>query len=563
MYFSFNLEFQSTVDRGRQNDITDRAEANHKNLWTNWHYRKIEKKAFAATCAEIVKLPGHCDICPMGIKSALLRPIARVVTKRLDNDLCSAELRQEQIFKNLIRNGRKTKFGCDHGFDSITNYNDFYKQVPVRDYESLRPYIELIKQGDRDILWPGRPRYFAKTSGTTSGVKYIPITTDSIPNHIGSARNALFNYFTQTGNGKFFDGKMIFLSGSPTLDDTGGIPTGRLSGIVNHLVPGWIRKNQMPSYHVNCIGDWEEKVRGIVKETIGADMRLISGIPPWVQMYYEMLIDASGKSAISELFPAFSLFVHGGVNYAPYAAKLEALVGKNIDTLETYPASEGFIAYQDRWPFEGLRLNVNSGIFFEFIPLNQMVSENPDRLTLADVEIDKDYAVVINNNAGLWGYNIGDTIRFVSVDPPRIVVSGRVKHFISAFGEHVIAKETDQAMTRACARTNATVVEFTVAPQIDPSDGQAPYHEWFVEFAKYPTDIQNFADEIERSMLEQNTYYKDLIDGKILRPVHITEVKEGGFRSYMHSQGKLGGQNKVARLMNNRSIADLLKPFSV
>jgi len=511
---------------------------------------------------EIVNLPLHCDICLMGLKSALLRPIARRATKRLDRDLDRGVKNQEHILNMLISRGRGTKFGADHNFAQIKNHRDYCERVPIRDYESLRSYIELIKNGQEDILWPGRPKYFAKTSGTTSGVKYIPITKDSIPNHIGSARNALFNYFTQTGNGQFFEGKMIFLSGSPALDDTGGIPTGRLSGIVNHLVPGWIRQGQMPSYDVNCIEDWEEKVDKIVEETAVEDMRLISGIPPWVQMYYEKLLDASGKESISELFPNFSLFVHGGVNYAPYSAKLQSLVGKKIDTLETYPASEGFIAYQDRWPFEGLRLNVNSGIFFEFVPLDQMSKENPDRLTLEHVELDKDYAVIINNNAGLWGYNIGDTVRFVSLSPPRIVVSGRIDHFISAFGEHVIAKEIDQAMTEACAFAEASVVEFSVAPQVHPTDGGAPFHEWFVEFSKHPLHMDDFIRQIERAMLSQNTYYKDLTDGKILRQLQITEIKKGGFREYMQSLGKLGGQNKVARLKNDRSIADDLRRYT-
>jgi len=516
---------------------------------------------FATSSSEVVILPMHCDLCPMGLKSALLSPIARLTTQRLESDLRQAVLKQKQIFDKLIVTGRKTEFGKHHNFSQIQTHHDFCKQVPIRDYESLRPYIERIKEGRSDILWPGRPRYFAKTSGTTSGVKYIPITTASIPNHIASARNALFNYYTQTGNGRFFDGKMIFLSGSPTLEETGGIPTGRLSGIVNHLVPGWIRQSQMPSHTVNCIEDWEEKVDRIVEETIHSDMRLISGIPPWVQMYYEKLLDASGKSSITDLFPNFSVFVHGGVNYAPYAAKLESLVGKSIDTLETYPASEGFIAYQDRWPFEGLRLNVNSGIFFEFVPLDQMGSANPDRLTLEQVEIDRDYALIINNNAGLWAYNIGDTIRFVSVDPPRIVVSGRIKHFISAFGEHVIAKEVDQSMAEACALTGASVVEFTVAPQVSPMDGETPYHEWFIEFSNHPEDMKAFSNALEWSMLQQNTYYKDLIDGKILGPLQITKIENGGFRSYMHSVGKLGGQNKVARLMNDRRVVDLLDAY--
>ena len=497
----------------------------------------------------------------MGLKSSLIRPVAHIITRRQDSQLTRGLELQMKIFDHLISNARTTVFGSDHRFASVRSHSDFVKQVPVRDYEGLKDYIELIMNGQRHVLWPGRPRYFAKTSGTTSGTKYIPITSDSIPNHIGSARNGLFSHYSRTGNGAYFDGKMIFLSGSPVLSTSGGIPTGRLSGIVNHLIPGWVKSNQLPSFETNCIEDWEVKVDKIVEETLDQDMRLISGIPPWVQMYYERLIDASGKSTVAEIFPNLSLFVHGGVNFAPYAAKLEELVGKPIDSLETYPASEGFIAYQDTWPFEGLRLNVNSGIFFEFIPLDQVHAENPDRLTLRDVELDKDYAVIINSNAGLWGYNIGDTVRFVSLDPPRLVVSGRIKHFISAFGEHVIGKEVDQAMREACLASGASVVEFCVAPQVNPSDGGAPFHEWFVEFATAPDDIMGMIQALEASLIKQNIYYQDLRDGNILRSLQIRHISPSGFRRYMQSKGKLGGQNKVPRLMNDRTVADELEPY--
>ena len=499
----------------------------------------------------------------MGLKSAIIKPVARAITSRQDRQLDRALDLQHRVFDQLIGKARSTKFGRDHGFADIRSHDDFARQVPLRDYEGLKDYIERIKEGQRDILWPGVPRYFAKTSGTTSGVKYIPITSDSIPNHIGSARNGLFAHVARTGNGAYFDGKMIFLSGSPELTSIGGIPTGRLSGIVNHLVPGWVKSNQLPSYETNCIEDWETKLDRIVEETLHRDMRLISGIPPWVQMYYERLIEAAGKSTVAEIFPNFSLFVHGGVNFAPYAAKLEELIGKPIDTLETYPASEGFIAYQDTWPFEGLRLNINSGIFFEFVPLDQVHSDSPDRLGLQDVELGKDYAVIINSNAGLWGYNIGDTVRFVSLSPPRLVVSGRVKHFISAFGEHVIGKEVDQAMQETCDACGIKVVEFCVAPQVTPGDGEAPYHEWFVEFADAPPDLSSVIKHLEKSLIAQNIYYQDLRDGNILRPLRVTQVSEGGFRRYMQSKGKLGGQNKVPRLTNDRQIADELAPYLV
>ena len=412
-----------------------------------------------------------------------------------------------------------------------------------------------------NILWPGKPKYFAKTSGTTSGVKYIPLTKASMPNHFGSARNALFNYYAQTGKGDWLDGKMIFLSGSPEMDKVGGILTGRLSGIVNHEVPAWLRTNQMPSYPTNCIEDWEEKLDRIVDETLQVDMRLISGIPPWVQMYYERLLERTGKSTVLEVFPNYSVFVYGGVNYEPYRAKLEALVGKKIDSVETYPASEGFIAFQDRQEEKGLLLNVNSGIFFEFIPAEEIFNEDPTRLSLKDVELGVNYALIINSNAGLWGYNIGDTVQFVSKDPYRLIVSGRIKHFISAFGEHVIGKEVETALLSVAKEQGIQIVEFTVAPQVNPPEGGTPYHEWFIEFGEIPNNLTQFAAAVDAAMIQQNIYYQDLIEGNILKPLVIRPMQLGAFRNYMKSQGKLGGQNKVPRLANDRKIANQLQAY--
>lgn len=497
----------------------------------------------------------------MGFKSALVRPFAELATRRIDRWAANAVSSQEFVFQQLLKGGRQTAFGREHGFDSIRTYEDFKNAVPIRDYEQLKPWVERIKAGERDVLWPGRPRYFAKTSGTTSGAKYIPLSTESLPNHFGTARNALFNFYARSGRGSWLDGKMIFLSGSPVLEEVGGIPTGRLSGIVNHLVPAWLRSNQMPSFEVNCIEDWEEKLERIVDETLREDMRLISGIPPWVQMYYERLLERSGKQTVREIFPNFSMFVYGGVNFEPYRAKLEELVGARIDSVETYPASEGFIAFQDEPGNPGLLLNARSGIFFEFVPADEIFNPNPVRLSLRDVEPGVNYALIINNNAGLWGYNIGDTVEFVSLDPPRLLVTGRVKHFISAFGEHVIGKEVEEALLNVAAKHGIRIVEFTVAPQITPPEGGLPYHEWWIEFDNEPANLAAFAAEVDVEMMQQNIYYRDLIEGKILRPCVIRPLPRDAFRQYMKSLGKLGGQNKVPRLSNDRKIAEALRPF--
>ena len=495
----------------------------------------------------------------MTIKSILAKPFANYIYKQVKKQMETALADQQSIFNTLIKVGTKTTFGKDHNFSTIKTYEDFVQQVPIRDYEQLKPYIEKIKEGKHNILWKGKPIYFAKTSGTTSGIKYIPITKDSIPNHINTARNALLCYMAETGNTKFADGKLIFLSGSPVLERIGDIPTGRLSGIVNHHVPKYLRANQLPSYTTNCIEEWEEKLDKIVEETLDKNMTLISGIPPWMQMYFDRLEEKSGKK-IGELFPNFNVMVQGGVNFEPYKAKLEESIGRKIDCIELFPASEGFFAFQDSQTAQGLLLNTHSGIFFEFVPAAEIFNEKPTRLTLKDVQVGENYALIINSNAGLWGYNIGDTVKFVSTNPYRIIVSGRTKHFISAFGEHVICEEVEAAMLKAANEQNIKITEFTVAPMIAQGDGKS-YHEWLVEFEDTHANLDEFEKKIDDNLRQKNVYYDDLIKGNILQPLKITSLQKNGFINYMKSQGKLGGQNKVPRLSNDRIIADELKNY--
>ena len=497
----------------------------------------------------------------MNLKSILAKPFANYIYKQTKKAAANAVADQEAIMLQLLKSAAKTEFGIEHQFSQINNYNDFKANIPLRDYEALKPYIEKIKDGKHNILWKGQPIYFAKTSGTTSGVKYIPITKDSIPNHINTARNALLCYMAETGNSAFSAGKLIFLSGSPELERVGGIPTGRLSGIVNHHVPRYLRSNQLPSYTTNCITDWEEKLEKIVAETINEDMTLISGIPPWMQMYFDKLSEKSGKK-IGDLFPNFSVMVQGGVNFEPYKNKLTASIGREVDTIELFPASEGFFAFQDSQKQPGMLLNTNSGIFFEFIPVEELNKENPKRLMLKEVVVGENYALIISSNAGLWAYDIGDTVKFVSTAPYRIVVSGRTKHFISAFGEHVIAEEVEQAMLHAAAMHNVLVKEFTVAPFISQNEGQS-YHEWFIEFENLPNDLAAFRQALDNALRKKNTYYDDLIAGNILQQLKITPLQKDGFLNYMRSEGKLGGQNKVARLGNDRTIADKLAAYII
>ncbi|MEQ3498806.1 GH3 auxin-responsive promoter family protein [Tenacibaculum sp. SSH1-16] len=497
----------------------------------------------------------------MSIKSILAIPFAKIVRKQVYKWANNPHKTQEKVFQYLVTEGCKTVFGKDHDFVSINNYEDFKKRVPINDYEGLRSYVDRVVAGEENVLWKGKPLYFAKTSGTTSGAKYIPISKESMPTHIKAARNALLFYITETNDASFVDGKMIFLQGSPVLEDKNGVKLGRLSGIAAHYVPNYLLKNRLPSWKTNCIEDWDTKVDKVVEETLPENMTVISGIPSWVQMYFERLIEKTGKT-VSEIFPNFNFFVYGGVNFEPYKNKFEALIGKKIDYVELYPASEGFIAYQDSQTEKGMLLQLNSGMFYEFIPANEFFDENPTRISLKDVQLGVNYVIILNTSAGLWGYNIGDTVEFTSLKPYRIKVTGRIKHFISAFGEHVIGKEVEKALNDAIKGTDVNVSEFTVAPQVNPESG-LPYHEWFIEFENEPENLDELASKIDASMQEQNVYYFDLIEGKILRPLIIRKVKKGGFHEYMKSIGKFGGQNKIPQLSDNRKIADVLQNFLI
>jgi hypothetical protein len=499
----------------------------------------------------------------MGLKAALSKPFAALIVKGINKWKYNAVAAQQNTFTNLIGKAANTAFGKDHQFAEIKTYADFKKLVPVRDYEALRPYIDRVVAGEADVMWKGKPEYFAKTSGTTSGAKYIPISKESMPQHLKAARNALLTYVHETGKADFVNGKMIFLQGSPVMSIKNGIKVGRLSGIVANLVPAYLQGNRLPSYKTNCIEDWETKVDAIVDETINEDMTLISGIPPWVQMYFDRLSDKAGGKKIKDIFNNLQLFVYGGVNYEPYRAKIESSIGRKVDSIETYPASEGFIAYQDSQSDKSLLLLVDAGMFYEFIPADEYYNEHPTRLSLEEVELGRNYALILNTNAGLWGYSIGDTVKFVSKNPYKIQVTGRIKHFISAFGEHVIGEEVEQALWTAAEQENVSIVEFTVAPQISPPEGGLPYHEWFVEFAEPPKDLAAFSRKVDEVLQKKNIYYYDLITGKVLQPLVIQSLKKHAFVDYMRAAGKLGGQNKVPRLSNDRKIADSLSSFTI
>ncbi len=495
------------------------------------------------------------------MKTLITILFARLVKKRNNKWISNPLETQAKTFNKLLLKGTDTEFGRDHNFSIIKNYEDFKNQVPIRDYEGLKPYVDKVVKGEKNILWPGQPLYFAKTSGTTSGAKYIPITKESIKTHVNSARDALLNYFLKTKNYKPINGKHMFLQGSPKLEKKNGIYIGRLSGISAHYIPKLFLNKRKPSWNTNCIEDWEEKVETIIKETVGEKMTIIAGIPSWVQMYFEKIVSNENKS-IKEVFPELSLYVYGGVSYDPYKSTFDKLFGKKVDTLATFPASEGFFGYQDTFTDENtdLLLLLNNDIFYEFIKAEDFLKGKYERITLKDVQVNVNYLLIISTSAGLWGYNIGDTVKFTSTRPYRIIVSGRIKHFLSAFGEHVIAEEVETSMKIATKDHGVTIREFTVAPNINPKEG-LPCHEWYIEFETQPRDIKAFSKTLETEMLNQNIYYKDLIYGSIIKPLEVISVKKGGFNDYMRSVGRLGGQNKVPRLSNDRKIADKLNVF--
>ena len=496
----------------------------------------------------------------MSLKSYLSIPISQFIVSRQNKSMKNAIYLQKKIMKKLVKKSDKTLFGLDHDFSKIKNYQNFKENIPIREYEDFKYYIEKILNNEKNILCPGTPKYFAKTSGTTSGTKYIPITRQSIPNHIFSANQMLLNYIYEKKSGEFLNGHYLFLSGSPELTKKGNIFSGRLSGIVNHHIPFWIKKNYLPSFSTNCIPEWEKKIERIVKETEKKNITIIGGIPPWIQMYFDLLIKKTGKK-IKDVFPNLKLLCHGGVNFKPYKDILFDSIGKKIDTLETYPASEGFFAFQNISYEDGLLLQINSGIFYEFIPLEEYHKKNRTRISLKDVELNKNYALIINSNAGLWGYSIGDTIKFVSLNPYKIIVTGRVKHFLSAFGEHVISNEIETAITKTCKKfKEVKITEFTVAPSIN-SKSSFSCHEWYIEFKEEPRKLEEFEKILDNQLCKLNLYYKDLIYGKILKKLKIKKLKKDSFINYMKSINKLGGQNKVPRLSNDRKIVEKLEQY--
>lgn len=490
----------------------------------------------------------------MNIKSVLFNWYAKFKCARILKEHERALDIQHKTMIQLVRSAERTVFGRDHQMHNIEDYEDFCNYLSVRNYEDFLPYINRMLQGEGDVLWRGKTLYFAMTSGTTAGAKYIPISKESMKHHIVAASNVLLFYILKHPHVDLFKGKMMFLQGSPALSKIGDTLTGRLSGIVFHHVPAFFMRNRLPSYQVNIIEDWEEKVSAIVAETMHEDMTVLGGIPPWIIMYLEALTKKTGKS-IGELFPHLSLYVHGGVHFAPFKSKLRELMGDSVHMMDTFPASEGFFAYQINSDEAGMLLNINAGIFYEFVEMELFLKSGAIHTKrLGEVELNVQYVLIISTNAGLWRYVIGDTIKFISLNPYRILVTGRIKQFISAFGEHVISEEVDTSMDVLMTQFGIGVRDFHVCPNVEKKR-----HEWLIEWeGQSPANVDELSKTLNDLICQKNKYYRDLIDGRIIEPLHIISLPAQTFYNYYKRNEKLGGQNKVVRLSNDRKFADAI-----
>ena len=463
---------------------------------------------------------------------------------------------QWRVFKKIIELGKGSKFAKDHNLNGLS-YKEYKKKIPLFDYEKLAPYISLISAGEKNILTKGSPMYFAVTSGTTSGTKYIPLTKNMLASQTRSVKELLLLYSHQTGQYDFSGSAMMFIQGSPKLSRFNKIPYAKLSGITARHIPFYLKKNRLPTMKTNLIKDWDLKLSKIVEETIGKDLKILGGIPPWVITYFEKLLQTTNKKRVLDVFPNLKLYIHGGTSFDNYKSNFLNMCG-DIDTLEVYPASEGFFGYQNKINDSDLLLLTNHGVFYEFIELSEFKCNNFERRCLEDVQVGIDYVMIVSTISGLWGYNTGDTIRFTSLKPYRFVFSGRASQFCSAFGEHVIEKEVQTALKNCVLELGGVVSEFTVCPDFG-DDSKKPCHNWYVEFGNKPNKVEAFELMLNKEMEKQNPYYKDLIHSGVIGRLELYCVKRGGFNSYMKSIGKFGGQNKCPHLSNNNKIGSFLK----
>ena len=471
---------------------------------------------------------------------------------------------QEAALRRLVATARDTEFGLAHGFRGIRSVVDYQAQVPVRDYAQHRPWLERAAAGEEAIVWPGRCRDWVKTSGTTSGDKLIPVTPEAFAAHRQGGWDALLRAATLVGGGALMGGPMLFLGGSTALRPLG--PTSRvgdLSGLVASRLPWGFRGRYSPGAASAGITDWEERLAAIAALAATQDLRLLSGMPSWLVILFERVArqcEAGGRRLrdLGQLWPELRVLIHGGVAFAPYTQVFDEWLGRRLERVEVYPASEGFVAVQTE-ASGGLTLMLDYGIFYEFVPVEDLGNAAPRRHTVAEVELGRPYAVVMTTPAGLWSYVLGDTVRFTARDPLRLAITGRTRHYVNAFGENVIVEEVERALVRACRRTEAEAVEFTVAPAFPTASEPRGGHEWLIEFRVPPVEPEDFARILDETLASLNTDYRTKRAGSVgMVAPRVTVLPPGTFYRWMQRAGRLGDQHKVARVTNDRAMATAL-----
>lgn len=460
---------------------------------------------------------------------------------------------QDLFLKKLISQNKSTVFGLAHQFESIKNYANYTQSVSPRYYEEFQTYIEKIKKGEKNILQSGSPLYLLMTSGTTAGTKFIPISKSGIQHQINAAMKLLCFHSYHQGNADFMGFKMIFLQGSPELNYDLAIPVGRLSGVVYHHIPRFFQRNKLPTYQTNIISNWQEKVDKIVAETVGENISILGGIPPWCIQYFEKLITKSKAKNLRALFPNLSIYIYGGLDFGSYREKMKQLLGDKVACLQTFPASEGFFGIQDLPNSDEMLLLVNQGIFYEFIPIEEVEKEKPKAILIKDIILNTSYELMVTTDSGLWRYRMGDLIQFTNLAPYRIKVVGRTSQFISAFGEHVIGFEIENTMQAAIQEFQLDIEEYHVCPNVENK-----HYEWYIEFNQLVVDITSLQNYLDTKLSGFNKYYAHLIDGNIINSCQIIVLSKGRFAQLRSKLGKDGGQNKVIRLSNNKKFASQL-----
>jgi hypothetical protein len=473
---------------------------------------------------------------------------------------------QERALRHRTATARDTEFGLAHGFRGMRSVAEYQARVPVRDYGQLKPWLERAAAGEESVAWPGRCRDWVKTSGTTSGDKVIPVTPEAFAAHKRGGRDALLRAASLAGGGQtLMGGPMLFLGGSTSVRPLGqGTQVGDLSGLVASRLPWGFRGRYSPGAECAAIPNWDDRLDAIAALATTQDLRLLSGMPSWLVILFERVAchaeAARGRRlrSLGQLWPHLRVLIHGGVAFAPYADVFEEWLGRRLPRVEVYPASEGFVGVQTE-STGGLTLMLDYGIFYEFVPVEDLGAETPRRHTVAEVELGRSYAVVMSTPAGLWSYTLGDTVRFTARDPLRLVITGRTRHYVNAFGENVIVEEVERALVRACRRTEAEVVEFTVAPRWPSATEARGGHEWLVEFRVPPTEPDDFTRILDEALATLNTDYRTKRSGSVgmVAPV-VTTLPAGTFHRWMRKAGRLGDQHKVARVTNDRTIANAL-----